>query len=191
MCLARTHRPAAALSWPLLAFTLPIPHEGAMGLLALAAGSATAWVTSGGWTSPDVDRLWAPSTAGLHHWAHHRGWTHRLWFFAVLCATAWWVITSGHFPSPGWVLLAALWGWLTHLCLDMAFGQLRVLGKDIGFTLDTGGWTEDGLDVVLRSRIVHVAVAALAVASVVAVGPANAIRSALPHLPDTISGPVR
>jgi hypothetical protein len=73
----------------------------------------------------------------------------------------------------------------------MFFGQLRVLGKDIGLTLDTGGWTEDRLDVVLRSRIVHVTVAALAAASVVAVGPANAIRSALPHLPDTISGPVR
>lgn len=117
-----------------------------------AAFAALAMATASGPASPDVDqyRGWRRTDRALPDEAlgnggpmQHRGITH-WWAWPVLAAVALDRVPTG---AVGWIPLALLVGWISHLVGDFVFGRNRGIPLapwwwHIGLGFDSGGPTE-------------------------------------------------
>jgi hypothetical protein len=168
----KTHRAYAGAFWmgsSLLVDGLAVRsgHSVPISPPVVAVGLFVAPLFSSGKLSPDVDHTWAPGPPRNHYdWRYHRGFTHRVWFAAVL------TLVSGLAPflallhaglpvALATVAFVPVTGWWSHLSGDMIFGRILILGKAHGLGWTTGGAAEEGGSL-LRDPAAKVSVAATA-----------------------------
>ena len=121
----RAHRHVA------VAVAVGAAHLHSIPLAGVAVSALCAAITAGGWTSPDVDNqplakefdsLVPDEVLGNGGPLGHRRLAHS-W---LLPAAAWWAWGRNAVGVPTWALCVpegALYGWVSHLVMDLVFGE--------------------------------------------------------------------